>query len=115
MSDLITTDFILETLKGYVEKKQVLDAHQWVNSALKLTVLIGDEHDKLFDLMQKVAQVKVDHLTEGDTSAAAKSKVEATDLYKEMLKQKAKIEQIEEMVRLAKIQARLKDNEYRQQ
>jgi tRNA G10 N-methylase Trm11 len=115
MTELITTSLILDTLKGWVEGKHPIDAHKWVDAAQKLNVLIGDEHDKLFDLQQKVAQMKVNYLTEGNTSAAAKSKVEATDLYREMRKQGARIEQIEEMIRIAKLQARLKDNEYRHQ
>lgn len=115
MNEPVTTNLILDTLKGWVEGKYPIDAHTWVNAAQKLNILIGDEHDRLFDLQQNVAQMKVRYLSEGDTSAAAKSKVEATDAYKEMLRQKAKIEQIEEMIRLAKVQARLKDNEYRAQ
>ena len=111
---LVTTDLILGTLQDWVEEKHPIDAHTWVNAAQKLNILIGDEHDKFFLLEQKVAQMEVDYLAENNTSASAKTKVKATDLYKEARKQGAKIKQIEEMIRLAKAQARLKDNEYRQ-
>lgn len=109
----ITTTTIISSLKKWVEEKKIIDAHTWVDAAQKLNVLIGDEHDKLFHLQQKVAQKKSFLMIEGDTAAAAKIKVEATDDYREMQKQKAYIGQIEEMIRIAKLQARLKDNEYR--
>lgn len=111
----VTTDLILLTMKGWVEEKHPIDAHIWVDACQKLNVLIGDEHDKLFDLQQKVAQMKVTYIQEGDTVAKAKSKVEAEDVYRDMQKQKARIGQIEEFIRIAKLQARLKDNEYRNQ
>ena len=108
----ITVDSILGTLNGYVKNKQFMSAHDWVNTAQKLNVLIGEEHDKLFELEQEIAQLKVGYLSNGDTSASAKTKVEALETYKSMQKQRAKIKQVEEMIRIAKLQARLKDNEY---
>lgn len=110
---MIDTDLILSTMKGWVETKTVIDAHTWVDASQKLNVLIGDEHDKLFDLQQKVAQMKVAYITEGKSVSDAMSRVEAEDLYRDMQRQKARISQIEEMIRIAKLQARLKDNEYR--
>lgn len=112
MNELVTTDTILSTMKGWVEEKQAISPSLWIDASAKLVVLMGDESDKLFDLMQKVAQMKADYLTEGDTSAAAKTKVERTDEYKDMLKQKAKIDRIEEFIRISKIQARLRDQEW---
>lgn len=111
----INTDNILAKLQTFVKDKVQLDAHTWVDTAQKLNVLIGEEHDNLFMLEQKVAQEKVKLLGDGKTVAHAKVVLEATDLYREMQQQRAKIKQIEEMIRIAKIQARLKDNEYRQQ
>ncbi len=108
----VTTDLILTTLKGWIETKQRVDAHTWLDATQKLNILLSDEHDKLFSLEQQVAQMKVDYLAEGNTSAAAKVRVEATDLYKDTQKQRAKIKMIEEAIRIAKIQARMKDFEY---
>jgi len=83
----------------------------WLDAAQKLTMLLGDEHDKLFELQQIVANLKVGCLEEGTSSVEAKTRVEATDAFRSMQKQKAKIGRIEEMVRIAKIQARMLDNE----
>lgn len=110
---LVTTDLILSTLKQWVETKTVVDAHTWVEASLKLNILISDEHDKLFKLEQEVAQMKVHYIEDGKSVAYAKTKVEATDLYRLMRIQRAKIEQIEEAIKIAKVQARLKDTEMR--
>lgn len=108
---MITTDTILEWLQGQVENKTPIGPHVWLDAAMKLTVLLGDEHDVLFRLQQEVAKVKLEAIESGDSVAKAKAKVEATDIFYQAKKQQAKIERVEEMVRLSKIQSRLKDNE----
>lgn len=113
MTELVTTDTILNWMQEKVENKEPLDAHRWVDAGLKLNVLISDEHDKLYHLEQKVAQDKVELLGNSDMSVAkANTLVEASNTYRDMRKQKARIEQIEEFIRLAKLQAKLKSNEY---
>ena len=114
MSTIITIDTILDWLHTQVEEKLPIDAHTWLDACQKITVLLGEEHDKLFDLQQKVAQAKVDVLDKLDMSnAEAKTRIEATDIYKESRRQEARIKRIEEMVRIAKIQSRAKDFEMR--
>lgn len=113
MENLVTCDLILDWLRECVEQKKMIDAHTWVDSAQKLNILISDEHDKLFELQQKVSDFKLNFITNGKSVAMAKIAVETTDMFKNMQKQKAKIEKIEEMIRIAKLQARLKDNEHR--
>lgn len=108
----ITVDHILNTVSGWVKNKQFMSAHDWVNTAQKLNVLIGEEHDILFNLQQQIALVKNSCISEGKSVAACKVMVETSDTYKTMRKQEAKIKQVEEMIRIAKLQARLKDNEY---
>src|SRR3990167_9124677 len=110
---IITVDTILDWLQTQVEEKRPVDAHTWLDALQKITVLLGEEHDILFDLQQKVAQAKVDVLDKLKMSnTEAKTRTEATDLFKDMQRQKAKIGRIEEMVRIGKIQARQKDFEY---
>lgn len=109
----ITTDTIITHLKSMVEQKIPVAPSMWVDAAMKLNILIGDEHDKLLDLEQQVARMKVAYLTDGDTVAKAKAKVEAEDIYKESRKQKAYIDQINEHIRIAKVQSRLKSDEMR--
>lgn len=114
MENLVTIDLILNWLKESVQEKRPIDAHIWVQASLKMNVLIGDENSKLFDLQQEVARLKILRIESGDSVAKAKVYVEATNEYKAMKKQEAKIDQIQEAIRIAKIQARLADTEMRQ-
>lgn len=114
-TELITVDTILESLKSYVEEKQIIAPSAWLAAAQKLNALLGDEHDKLFALKQKVANLQLAYLDDDEKRnvSAARLRTQATDEYKEMLRQEAKIKRVEEMIRLGKAQARLKDNEMR--
>jgi len=117
LEKIVTTDGIIEWLKQRIEFKIPISPDVWVDAAQKLNVLIGDDHDRLYDLEQEVAKMKMEYMVDGDEKvnvSYAKAKVETTDQYKEARKLKAKIGRIEEQIRIAKIRARLKDNEYRQ-
>ena len=113
MTDLITTDTIINAMKGWVETKHPISPDVFVDAAGKLAILVGDENDKLFFLQQDVAKLKVMHIESGDSVAAAEVKTEASNLYRDMCVQKAKIEQIQEMIRIAKLRARLVTEEMR--
>lgn len=108
-------DTILQNFDERVSTKMPISPDEWVTAAQFITVLMGDETDKLYELQQKVAQVKVVYIEEGDSVAKAKAKVEASDEYKEMCRQKAKIERIEEFIRVSKLRARLLQDEIRGQ
>lgn len=113
MNDKVTTDTILDWLKESVEQKRPVDAHTWVEACQKMNVLISDENNKLFDLQQRVARMKVRIIESGSSVAKAKVYVEAEQEYKEMKKQEARIEQIQEAIRISKIQARLSNEEFK--
>lgn len=112
-NDLITVDSILDWLKACIEQKMPVDAHQWVEAALRLNVLVVDEHDMLFTMQQAVSKKRVELLEGGKNATQAKMIVEASDEYRLTQSQKARIGRIEELVRIAKVQARLKDAEMR--
>lgn len=112
---LVTTDVIIGHLKNKIENKEPLSPGIYIDAAEKLNVLLSDEHDKLFTQQQKIAEMKVTFL-EADPKrnvSMAKLLTEATNEYREMQIQKAKIGRIEEMIRLAKIQAKMKETEFR--
>ena len=113
MDNLVTCDLILNFLKEQVENKIPVAPSLWLDAAQKLTILSQDENEKLFELQQKVAQEKVDYITKGDSVAKAKAKIEASDTYKFMQMQKAKIERIAESIRISKYQARMNDESLR--
>ncbi len=102
-----TVDDILKNLQNEAESAKQLNPELWIDYAQILATLIGDEQTKLLDLQQEVAILKVAFIRAGDSVAMAKAKVEAMDKYKEMKQQEAKIKRIEEIIRIAKIHARL--------
>lgn len=109
-----TMESVMNKLNEMVANKQVISPMDWVDASQYLNLFLSQEHDKLFELQQKVAQIKVDYLNyDKCTVAKAKLLAEATEEYKEMQRQKAKIGIIEELIRISKLQARMKDTEFK--
>ena len=106
-------DTILEWFESTVSAKLPIPPTKWIEAGEFLNVLIGDENDKLAELEQKVAQEKLELMKGSESVAEAKMKIEATDIYKEAKKQKNKINQIIEFIRLAKLHARIYSEELR--
>lgn len=114
MSDKVTVDTILGTLKGWVETHTPVTPALWLDASAKLLILMGDESDILYDLESKVAQMKAQMLSdERMTVAKANVTVEASEEYNQYRKQYAKVKRIEEFVKIAKKQATLRDSEIR--
>lgn len=109
----ITCDTIINWLQKQVETKQPISPTIWVESAEKLNILLGDEEVIHFDLAQKVAEMKITLIEQDKSVAEVRIRVEATNEYKEMCKQKAKINRIIEHIRLAKLQSRMAVEEAR--
>ena len=113
MENLTTPDSIIEYLKDKVEQRIPIAPTVWLNAAQKLNVLLGNENDREAELFQSARKIMIAGIEEGKSVAESKARMEATDLYKEYNKQKAKISQIEEFIRLAKAQSRVRNEEYK--
>lgn len=109
---MITVDSIIENLERSVNEKIILGPEKWLNASQTLLILIGDESDKLFQLEHTIAQMKVKYMESGDTAAKAKIRSEALPEYLEIRKLKAKIDRVFELIRIAKIQARLTNDNF---
>lgn len=107
LEELVTIDTILNWLENKVKWKESIHPSVWINAASKLNILISEEKERLYDLEQRVAQLKVSQIENGKSVAESKVRVEATNEHKEMKKQQARIERINEAIRLAKYQSRL--------
>jgi hypothetical protein len=108
-----TIDTIIAWLNDVVENKRQVSPTAWVDIAQKANILLGNETDSLAELSQTIAKERLRLMEEGATASKAKIATEATDDYKTYSKLKAKISRVEELIRLSKVVARLKDNEYR--
>lgn len=106
-------DDIIAVLEMWAREKQVIDSNQLLDAATKLTLLLGDEANELFTLERQIAEAKVKFLEQGKSVAYANLQVAASEHQLQAKLQAAKIKRIEELVRLAKIRARLADSEYR--
>ena len=113
-TEKINSDTILGWFKQAVEDKKQLDPELWLEAGHKLAVLLGDEEQKLYELQQGVAEKKLKYYNEMEkpSVAAAEMKVEATDEYKEYRQQKAKLNQIEEFIRVAKLRVKISSGSY---
>lgn len=111
MDEFVTCDLILNWLKERVANKEPISPQLWLDAALKLNTLSSDETDKLIELESLVAQLRSVFIAEGKSAAAAKAHVEAGEPYKELRKQQEKMKQIVEAIRLAKLSARIKNDE----
>lgn len=110
---MVTTDTILDTMRGYVESKVPIAPTTWLDAGIKLVALMSTETDLLIELHQKVAQLKVDMFDQEDKSATEiRTRIEATAEYTELRKQEAKVKKINEMVMLAKKFATIRSIEY---
>lgn len=108
----MTTDEIIQNLEEMVEKKIPVGPSYWLEQAQKLVVLMGDETDKLHLLQRKIANFKTELLSQGKSVAEAKTVSESLDMYEEMQNQKSKCERITEIIRIAKIQSRMRNEEF---
>lgn len=108
---MVTLDLIINTLKDWVENKKNISPTLWVDAAQKLSTLLFDEYDKLAELQQITANLKLMALEaqEKKNVSEARMRVEASNEYKEMRKQESKIKNVEELIRIAKLQAKLRE------
>lgn len=109
---MTTVDEIINNLQEMVEKKIPIGPSYYLEQAEKLVALMGDETDKLYSLQREIAKMKVEWIEDGKSVAESKLRVEGNEVYEQMLKQKAKCERVQEIIRIAKIQARMRDNDF---
>jgi hypothetical protein len=114
MDEPRTVDSVLAKLESHVSQSAILPPTTWIDAALALTALLGDETDKLFLAQQLLAQKKAKIVEEGKSVASANLTIQGSDEWVNMKRQEAKISRVEEMIRCAKIRARLADSELHQ-
>lgn len=107
-----TVDTILTVMQERVANKEPTPAWMWLEAAQSIQALLEVETDTLFEMEQALAKRKAEYLEEGMSVAKSEIIIAATDEYRNMQKQRAKIARAEEIGRIAKYQARMKDSQY---
>ena len=103
---------IMRKMEDLATKKIPMSPHYYVECAQQLVSLMGNETDALHKFQREVAELRVSFLDEHKSVAEAKLRTECSEIYETMLRQKSKCERINEIIRIAKIQARMRDNEF---
>lgn len=102
----------IQQLEDLIKNKVPLSPSGWLDIIGRIVVEMGDETDKLYGLQKKIAREKAVIIMAGKSVAEAKTIVEGSDEYEEMQKQKAKCLKIEELIRIGKLQSKLKEGEF---
>jgi hypothetical protein len=100
----ITADTILDWAREQVENKNMPSRETWLDIAFRLNLLKIEESQLLNRMRQSVATKRylIMKAQEKRNVSAADLEVETTDEYRFMRDQEAKLEAIEEFVRIAK-------------
>lgn len=113
--ELTTVDSILEYLEKVAAEKLPLAPERWVDAAMRLQSLLGNEMDSWYIMNHKLANARLTYLQNGMKIGAAKIHVEASDEYLEAQKQKGKIDRVASIIAIAKLRGRMASEEMRLQ
>lgn len=101
---MITSDDILNYMKGLVESKKPIPREDWLNCAFRLNLLRIDEAQLYNKMRQSVAKKKLEikGKQEKTNIAAIEVEIEASDEYRFLKDQEDKIYSIDEFIRISK-------------
>lgn len=115
MSEPVTTDLILDTLKTWVEERQPISPERWLDSAGKLNVLVGEDMAQLALKEFELAKIELEMTTKEPKLSVAMIKLHsrANPLSLEIALLRGKIKRIEESIKISKKQATMSNDEYK--
>lgn len=100
--ELVTIDSILEWCVDAVETHKPVETRTWRDAALKLCVLIGNLNEEQIAAHMAFRRLHASFLDQGLTNAAAETRAKASEAYEQNLRLTAKVEQINEMIKIVK-------------
>ncbi len=109
----MTSNDIINNLTEKIKNNDVIPPNVWLDSATRLNLLLADEQEILFTLYQTISELKMKAIESGDTVAKSNCRLNASNEFKQYQVQKGKIDRIIELIRLAKIQAKIASEERR--
>lgn len=100
-------------MREWVENKQSISPHMWLDASAKLNVLRGGLDDEYYTLEHNLAIDRANLMTKPEmTSSKAEIFMKSRPEYLIMRKLGARIKQVEEFIRIAKKMASLKEEEF---
>jgi len=113
MNEERTIDTILEDLEQMIREKKPISPKLFLDEAHFLNLLLGKENEELYMMKSLLAKEKAKIVVKGESVASATVHIEAMDEFLLYEIKKARVEQIKEMVRIAKAQSKLLTDEIR--
>ena len=107
-----TADGIIGKIRNSVRAGNPIAPSEWLELAFDLNALIGEENDKYARMYREAHEVQVEEIGEGKTVSQAEATMKASVMYEDLLKQKGKVEQIMEFIRIAKIRGSQAEREF---
>lgn len=108
-------DNILNTLTKWTEEKMPINPEAWLDAGLKLNVLKEGLNVNIIALQSSLARKRYQALLNNDKASHANIAIEADPEYEDCSLLKARVQTIEEHIRLAKIRAKMGLEDYRSQ
>lgn len=100
-----TAKTIMESFTTRVSARESIAPDEWLQAAIFLNVLTGEEQYKLVELEQAYTKVQLGFIELGDSNAVAEKKAKASKEFVDYKKQQAFCKQIHDFILLAKKQA----------
>lgn len=107
-------DQLISFIEEVLKEGKIIGPAEWYDIAVKLNVLIGAENDMYAKLYRDAHKIQYDAISEGKSASEAEAKMKSDDVYEKLLKQKGKVEQVQEFIRLSKIRMRSAEEEYKE-
>lgn len=108
-----TVETVLEELKEWAESGNPIQPTRWLEASSWLVAFMGTENDKLILLESEQASKYKDLIETYDTAAKAKIYLDALPITRDVKRQKGRIKQIDEMIKISKKWATLSADEMR--
>jgi len=103
----VTLDGILDWFYRETCARTPISTSQWLDAALKMTVLVQDLDNELIEAEINYRTYKASLIDKGQTAAGSDAFTKASPFYSKYLKLKAKRERIAEFIMVAKKRAQL--------
>lgn len=102
-------DQILTGARESVEKNMPVSPAQWLDAAQRLNALVENLDERLIATEMDYRKLRASYIEEGKSATEAETRAKASDTYGELLRLKAKKEQVEAFIQIAKKRCDIRD------
>jgi hypothetical protein len=97
-----TIEEILEGARSSVEKNQPVSPTQWLDAAQRLNALIQNLDERLVEVEMIYRRLRAGFIEDGKSATESETRAKSSDAYGELLKLKAKKDQVDSFIQIAK-------------